>query len=452
MAGLFSVLSIARDGILTHGAALDVVSQNIAGVSTPGFVRRTADIQAVRSGGVTMKGATRSFDRFSFAQLADQQSRLSAAGTRADALSDVESLVAPSGGTISDRIDGLVDALHQLALQPSDVSMRSAMLARADAVARDFAETADSLSGLRGELFGQAKNVADEVNDRLSRLASMDKSIVEGDARGESTADLRDQRDEIVRDIAQRVGGHAVEDDHGSLTLFVAGTVLYQGGVAAKLSVAEDAQGALAIAADRNGNVVDVTSKVDGGVLGGIVEARDADIPRTLSMLDHLAFDFSNAVNAVHAGGTGLDGASGRPLFTSPTQIAGAAHAMALDPSMVDHPERVAASASSADLPGGNDVAISLSRIGEATLAGGGNVSERFAALANDVGVARTNAESERSMREDTVTTATALRESASGVSTDEEMIKLQQFQRGMEASMKVLSTVNDLFDSLMRI
>jgi flagellar hook-associated protein 1 FlgK len=71
--------------------------------------------------------------------------------------------------------------------------------------------------------------------------------------------------------------------------------------------------------------------------------------------------------------------------------------------------------------------------------------------MASKVGVVKATIEGDQKMREDTVATANTLRESTSGVSTDEEMIQLQQYQRAFEASTRVLSTVNALFDNLLQ-
>ncbi len=55
-------------------------------------------------------------------------------------------------------------------------------------------------------------------------------------------------------------------------------------------------------------------------------------------------------------------------------------------------------------------------------------------------------------LREDTVTTAHSLREATSGVSTDEELVDMQQFQRAYQASLRVMRTADELLQELMRI
>lgn len=451
MGGLFSLLSLARDGVLAQTAALDVTSQNVAGANTPGYVRRVPVLQSVASGGVQMSGTSRTFDRFAYAQLVDQAGRLGAANARAGAISDVEAVVTPATDHLGDRADALFDSLNELALHPADPAVRTAVLAQADWLASGFAETANGLERFRGELFSRATDLAAEVTDRLSQMASLDRDIIDATGRGEGAADLRDRRDQLVKEIGERVGARAVEGANGGLTLFGAGTVLYEGGRAASLSASLDTDGALHVEANRNGNVIDVSSGIETGTLAGLREARDVDIPGILARLDSFANDLTTAINDVHVTGFGLDGASGRPLFTQSATVKGAAHAMAVDPGIAGHPERLAAAGTSDDVPGGNAVAVALANLSHASLPGGGTSSDRYALIASNVGVLRTATDAEQAMREDTVATASALRESASGVSTDEEMIHLQQYQRAFEASTRVLRAVDELFDTLMK-
>jgi flagellar hook-associated protein 1 FlgK len=344
-----------------------------------------------------------------------------------------------------------MSAFQELSLHPGDLGVRSAVLARAEWLAQGFSQTADNLASFRGELFTQASDAAAEVNDRLDRIAKLDKSIVAGGGTGQDVAALRDTRDQLVREVAQRVGARMVENETGGITLFGAGTVLYDGQTAAKLSVGLDPSGNMQIKATRGGAIADVTTALDTGTMAGVRQARDIDVTSVTAALDAFASDVAASLNAIHSAGFGLDGVSGRPLFATTVGAAGAAHAMAVDDSLIGHPERLAASGSATDVPGGNDVAVLLANSGSTPLVGGGTISERYAAMSSTVGVMRNVADGEQSMREDTVATASALRESASGVSTDEEMINLQQFQRAFEASSRVLSTANDLFDTILK-
>lgn len=449
---LFSLLSLARDGVLANAGALTVTGQNIAGASTPGYVRRTPAMTARPTGGVEMTSIARGFDRFAYDQLLTQEARLASATARAGALVTMEATIAPSTNSLGERASALFSALHEMALSPSDTGVRSAVLARTEWLAAGFSETSDALSGLRADLLTQAKDVVTEVNGRLERIAQIDQQLVEADARGEPTADMRDTRDQLVREVTERIGGRSIENADGRITLFAGGVVLIDGGQAAKLDISLDPQSALRIQIDRRGVLSDVTSAMDAGKLGGIRAARDEDIPALIGSVDAYAKEVIDLFNGIHETGFGLDGGTGRPLFEPALSATGAAHAMRLDPSLAGHPERLAAAGSPAELPGGNSVAVKLASAGLSKLAGGDTLSERYASITSRVGVARASATAEEQMRQDTVASATTLRESASGVSTDEEMVRLQQFQRAFEASTRVLQTIDSLFDSLLAV
>ena len=53
MAGLTSLLNLARDALGAQSFGLDVTGQNVSNVNTPGYVRRDAILQARPAGTAT---------------------------------------------------------------------------------------------------------------------------------------------------------------------------------------------------------------------------------------------------------------------------------------------------------------------------------------------------------------------------------------------------------------
>lgn len=458
MAGLFGVLGIAGDGLLAQVAGIDTTGQNVSNVNTPGYVRRSAILQArplggPSQGGVEVAGIARSFDRFAWGRVVDEQGKGGAAGARGDALAQVEGIVAPQGGpSIADKLNALFQSFNALSAFPMDIPTRTQALGAATDVAQAFSSTASQLADTRSGLLAKAQGIGAEVNERLTKIAALDARIEEATGRGEPATDLRDTRDKLAGEIGDRIGAKAIEDDKGHFTLFAAGTALVDGSSASSIDVGLDGNGALAVKAHRpGGSTIDVTSAVNEGSLGGIREARDVDVPKVQKALDQLAYDVATAVNGVHTTGVGLDAVGGRALFTPPGVVNGAAYAMSVDASVVGRPDRLAAAQNVGQLPGGNSVAVSLAALASQPLSGGAPPAQSFGAIASGVGTAKAAADSERQLRQETVAQATALRESASGVSLDEEMVNMTRFQRAFEASTKVLQTVDGLLDGLMK-
>jgi flagellar hook-associated protein 1 FlgK len=452
MSSLFSLLSVARDGLQAQSAGVSTAGQNVANVNTPGYVRRSALLAAravggASAGGVEVVGVGRSFNRLTHTRVVEEHGRRGAAEARAEALAAVETVVSAGSPSVAERVSAFVDSLNSLSGFPMDESVRLDVLRKATDLASQVSGIADGLGRVRGELVTRARDSAGEVNERLGRIAELNTSIAEAHARGDGAADLRDHRDRLVQEVGDRAGARAIEDAAGRVTVFAAGTALVEGGRASSLAVDLGAGGALRVRVlGPGGSALDVTSAVNHGTLGGLREARDSDVARASEGLDRFARDLAVGFNTVHASGVGLDGRGGRALFTTTPGVAGAARALAVDPALDGHPERLAAAERAADLPGGNGAALRL-----AAVATRDRPAEAFGALASELGARRAGATLELELRNDTVHQTENLHESSAGVSLDEEMVDLSRYQRAFEATTRVLRTTDELLEHLVK-
>ncbi len=454
---IFGLMGIARDGLLAQEAGIDLTGQNISNVNTPGYVRRTPvfEVRATpdgSAGGVQVASFARSFDGLTFARVVQEQGRQGSAQTRSDALGQVQSILAPASGGIGDKMSALFASIQTMSANPSDLGTRSVVLSQASDLAVTFQRTASDLTTTRSDLLQKAQSAAGDANSALSEIAKLNIEIANAQGRGDNAADLRDRRDTLVRDLGTSVGARAIEDKSGMITVFAAGTTLVNGADAASVSVGLDASGAMAVKATRaDGSVVDMTSSLSEGKMGGFRQARDVDIPASLAQVDTLAFNLATKLNTIHQAGFGLDGSTGRPLFTPPTGIAGTAYSLTVDAAMIDHPERIAAAGSAADVPGGNDNAVALGAVASQALGASSSPGVAVGAIEADIGARKSSSDQELSLRQDTVAQATSLNESSSGVSLDEETVNLTKYQRAFQASTKVLQTADALLDDLLK-
>jgi len=454
---LFALLDIAQSGLAAQSAGLDATGQNVSNVNTPGYSEVTAKIETTEtvdgfSGGAQVAGMNRAFDALTFGNLLTQQGLGGAADARSSALSQAESLVAPNGQTIGDNIDSFFQAMQSLETSPSDPSARTEVLAQATQLAQSVATAAGGLTTLRDSLLAQAQGTATQLNGELSQIATLNTEISRASAAGGSPTDLEDQRDELASQVSTQIGAQVITDANGNYTLLSSGTALVADGSAATVAVGVDGSDNLKITSTMPGGIAnDVTQNVTQGTLGGLREARDTDIPATSAQLDQLAFGFANAVNSIQSAGYGLDGVTGRNLFLAPGSVVGAASAMAVDPAVENDPSAIAASTTAAGIPGGNDNAIALAALASQPFGASATPADAYGAIASDLGTAASTANAEQSLRQATITQAQSLNSSASGVSLDEQMTNLDQFQRAYEASADVLQTTNTLLGELMQ-
>ncbi|MEO8876142.1 MAG: flagellar basal body rod C-terminal domain-containing protein, partial [Polyangiaceae bacterium] len=136
-------------------------------------------------------------------------------------------------------------------------------------------------------------------------------------------------------------------------------------------------------------------------------------------------------------------------MFKWPPGVSDAAKNMAIDPAIAGRPEKIAASTTASGLPSGNDNANKLSALASTSIGIGGTPTQTFASIASTVGLAKQSSDNEVELRTSTLAQAQTLNSSASGVSLDEEMANLTQYQRAFQASSKVLQTADALLQSL---
>ena len=446
---LSSLLNIASSGLNASSGGLTITGQNITNATTAGYTKRVASFDAVPTGGVVYNGSVRAYDQFAFASVVNQTGMQASADARSTALTAIEGIIAPSTGSIGDNATALMSTFETLTANPNDTSVRSDVINKATDLATSISAAAQGLQGNARDLFAKGQDIVGQLNGNLKKVADLNTQIANAQAQGADTADLRDQRDTLVTAIGSQVGVKSVEDAAGRVTLFGAGTTLVQGDKSSPLSLGLDTNGKMQVTAQGT-STVDVTSRVDGGALGGIIEARDVDLKASQDNLDSYAFDVANTLNAAHAAGYGTDGSTGQNLFSVSGTQAGAALSITVDPGLVGHPEKIAAAGSAAELPGGNSGATALAALGDSDSFGGTTIANRFGNIASDIGTRANNAASDKSMRDNTLAAATTLAQSTSGVSLDEEMVNMSKFQRSFEAASKVLQTADSLLSEFL--
>ncbi len=458
MGGLERLLYTARDALGASTFGLDVTGQNITNVNTPGYVRR-APLLETRIFGREVVGSVgiAGLERISNAFTA--QRHLQAVGLRSAAseqdrlMATVEALFADAAGAgLSNSLNGLFSSFEEFASRPSDPVTRQALLAGAEVFAAQVRQKGDALANLKGEMLTQAQQVVSQVNSYAQRLAEVGAQIQQARAIHGHAPDLEDQRDKLLLDLGELVDIRSFTDGEGDLVVQVGGAVLVEGSTARSLGLDIDGAGAMNVSL-QGGSDTDITDQLSGGKLAALRDSRDVDTEAIATALDELVFDIATALNTVHSSGYGLDGGTGRNLFSVTTTAEGAARMLVVDAAVAGNPDAIAASGDPATLPGGNDVALRLAALFDSNVATGGTrtPAEAYADLVGNVGQRRQDAEQMLEVRQAVEDQAYAMRESISGVSLDEEMVALTQYQRSYQAAAQVLSVVNELMDELVR-
>ena len=338
--GISSILSTGQQALLAQQKALQVVGQNIANVNTPGYSRErpilipvpTALTGSVLRTGVSVEQVKRVFDRFVTTQIHVATTQLQSTQEQADRLKQIEALfndLEQEDTGLASALEHFFQSFQELANNPQDIAQRSALQQQGTTVAETFQQLHKSLQDLRQDLNTSLKDELEQVNRFTEQIADLNNQItlVEADPNNPANT-LRDERDQLVTQLAEKVGITTFETNEGALTVLLGGGRPLVAGLQTQHLVARaddnDPQQLLVYMQDDHGNLTNVTTNILGGKIQGLLHVRDTAIPQFTTSLNRLAAQLIASINQLHSSGYGLDGTTGNAFF-APRQVTGQA-------------------------------------------------------------------------------------------------------------------------------
>jgi flagellar hook-associated protein 1 FlgK len=464
MPSLGSILSIARTGLAASQKAIDVSAHNIANATTEGYTRQRVDLRpktplrladGIYGTGVSVRDVERLRDSF----LDTSFRRESSSGSRYEARNQVlvrlEGLMAePGDDGLGAALDGFFSGFSELASNPTSPTLRTLVVAEAQTVTREFHRLSEGIDSLREEAEDRLSSGIDRVNDLVESIADLNRQVVTAEADGFTAGDLRDQRDLALDELAELVAITSSERADGSVGVHLAGISVADSTTFRHLEVAVAPGGEVQVRAQGSTRSLDV-----GGSLAGYADVLNTDLPETRAALDRIAAELVAQVNAVHTTGVPPDGTTDPAdlLFFSAPPGGVRASNIEVAPDRVADPTSVVAGTGSAldeYRPGANDVALAIAGLRDADLAALGGASLRgfHGALVSDVGQAVRFSDDSASVHRSLAEQSSLRRQSVSGVSTDEELVNLIQFQAAYGAAARVVTVADEMMQTLLSI
>jgi flagellar hook-associated protein 1 FlgK len=460
MSDINGILNIGRTSLMTHKKAIEVTSNNIANVNTPGYSRQRVHFSSTgtlspQSGfyagsGVTIGGIDRVHDRYLDVQISNENDQLGRWEARQNAMQRVEILFNELSGTgLNDAMSQFWNAWQDLANNPSGSSERSLLTNKAESLAITFNNLKKDLNQIRNDTASKIESELGRINQISRQIAGLNEKIVNGEAVGDPVHELQDERDLLISDLSEMIDINSFENANGSLNVSLkSGLSLVNNLRSYELGTQPNAvPGGTddVVWLDAGGNGTVITDRIMGGKLKGLIEVRDEVIPGYLGQLDDLAGEMISSVNGIHASGYGLDG-SQNDFFTGTS-----AGDIALNEVVAGDPDKIAAAGPTDGLPGGNGNAIAMAELQHnLTMNGNRNTfSEFYNALVGDVGRAVEDADTQVEHQSTMLQHLGSYRESVSGVSLDEEMINLMNYQSAYEAAAKLIQTADELLQTV---
>ncbi len=326
---------IGVSGLLAFQRSLNTISHNIANVNTPGYTRQRVDLvtrppQRAGDGfigtGVQVASVQRVYNGFLVEQVRVQTALASETETYLQYATQVDNLLADPDAGLSPVLQEFFAAVQGVADDPASIPARQVLLAQGEALTNRFNYVYDRLDSLFDGLQTELVNTVDEINALARSIAGLNDQIIEqeGLAGGQPANDLRDQRDELIRRLSEKVAVTVVPQDDGALNVFIGnGQNLVVGSTASVLgttgNVYDPSSLEITLTAGSGSGVV-ITDAMRGGSLGGLVAFRREILEPALNGLGRVAAGLAFEFNARHRLGMDLDDRLGGDFFT-PAQV-----------------------------------------------------------------------------------------------------------------------------------
>lgn len=475
MTSTFFGFNIARRGMSAHKAALDVTAHNIANSSTAGYSRQQAIFQtttpfnsasanqAAGAGqigtGVQITEIRRVRDSFLDYQLRPQLSKLGAWDEKYSSLSSVEMIMMePSETGLSNLFENFWDAWGELGKNPTSGATRAAVLETSATLASTLNGIASQLETVVTDLNVKVDIAVRDMNSISTQVAALNKQIVANVGAGLNPNDLMDERDLLLDNLSELTNFTPIFQPNGSVDVSIKGRYLVQESIATPVEW----------------KVVDGQTRVqwaDGvdlgpstGRLAGIYEVRDWINNDFRGKLNDMANTLMTEVNTLHAAGLPLsEGAGGEDFFvlsplvpTEGDQSQYTLRFITVNQALIDNPSLLRAAGDGGAETGlaQGENAWAISRLRNAAMFNDGttSITSFYGGIINSMGVESQQAERMVLNQEALTTQLVGRREEASGVSIDEEMSYMIQFQHGYQAAARLLTTIDEMLQTLINL
>lgn len=369
--------------------------------------------------------------------------------------------------SISAKLTDLKKSFQAFSTAPENATNAIGLIATADTLSRSFNDLNTLIQDLRVEADGRISDRVTEVNNSLTSLQELNRQIGQKVAAQQSSADLEDQRDQLLLTINKNLSIGSFERTNNKITVSTAdGRLMLDDTLIPMSFVATSSLTAATAGQPVQLGGADVTSSITAkeGSIAGLLNLRDTVLPEFQVVLDDLAFKVAGSLGTVSVGGVNED----LNLFTDAAGNVPAAFtagfsgtirvraALLTTPTDIRDPQ---AGAGYTPL-GAADNALPLavislfeSQSALSQAAGVNNTMEGFsAALIGKVANQKADYDTQLTFQKVFRDGLRDRVENQSGVNTDEELTELIRLEAAYGASARVLNAVQRAFDDLISI
>lgn len=472
---LNSLYELSRRSFRALDAAMNVTGQNVANINTEGYSRRrvvlapdspaiggpqtTIRPQVSVGAGVSVAVYERIRDGLLDKAGWEAQGTLGFASEEHRIISTLEGLFPASGpGSLGTLLSNFWDQWSNVANNPTDHGVRLALRGTAETLTTALNRMDADIHALEGQATTDLANGVARTNGLLKEIASLNANIALARNAGTPDLEAEDRRDALVQELGAFAPIRVAQDANAGYTISVNGMTVVQQDKAVLLDL--DTSGETPVLTF-SGTGVAFPGDTRSGRIGAWLHTLSETMPDARAQLDTLARAIVTDVNALHSArydDAGLPVTPDAPGFFH-YSVDGLGNEIGVTAGSIRLSDEVMADASVIGTPGfytasGEEIALAISGLRGMGLTGlGGESAEHFAIdIVSGIGAQVQRAAAQAESQAAVVSHLEAMSIGVSGVSLEEEMTKMIQFQQAFAASARVLNTVDEMMQTLLAI
>ena len=442
-----SILEIGKRSLLAYQSAVKTTSDNISNANNEYYRRRRINFDQLNSGysrlGLSINDAIRLRQRFAEYQIYSENQFLGKYQNTHRLLAQVEALFNEgSDAGLSTVISDFFGAWNDLAKEPESDYARNLVLDKAMVLTDSFTRLDGDLQNIKDQIIPETEMSIDDINKKLQLIHKINRQL-----RKQPNPELLDQRDRILDELSKQLNIKIKEKSNGEVNIYSDGILLVSYDTMNELkmvTVTEEGSSKIQIQLKDSGYQL----QVDNGELASLVEFYNEGLPEYKEKLDTLARTLAQKVNELHRQGENLDGTGGLDFFAS--DITGISD-FRVNQVIVDNASLIA-TRPIGGAEGDGSIAQQISDLQFASLFSEGTTNDYYQSFLTRLGNQLQESEFLGNSQEMIVQQLKNQRDSVTGVSMDEEMTHMVQYQQAYEAAAKVITTVDEMMATVMQM
>lgn len=229
------ILNNAVTALSAQQALIATTANNIANVNTPGYSRRTVELETrvSRSGsaggelgnGVQVGALQRSVDLFVEKLVREASGEKAAAEMEQSFMGRAEEFFDITGAreTVGSSLTSFFTALNDLSAQPSSLELRANVLQKGKALTDSIATTYKGIADLQTEADSRIRPEIEAVNSLTGQIAELNGIIRTRQGAGLAAADEKDKRELLLQQLGSKLSYERVDQEDGQVLISLPG-------------------------------------------------------------------------------------------------------------------------------------------------------------------------------------------------------------------------------------